>query len=138
MAGFSRIAGLRVSQWNQKYHGRVHFASRLQSRGHYKVPRCQAAILARTPGEYRWSGARAHLEGKDDLLVKVEPMLSQIGDWSGYLALDEDEAELAALRLHQRTGRPLGNADFIAGVEEVMGRFLRRRKPGPKAKKKVN
>ena len=90
------------------------------------------AGLAPSPGEYPWSSARAHLEGKDDALVRVEPMLSMVGDWAGYLAQDVDDAELSALRRHARTGRPLGSADFIALLEVNLGRFLRKRKTGPK------
>lgn len=91
------------------------------------------AGLAALPGEYPWSSARAHLEGKDDALVRVEPMLSMVGDWAGYLAQDIDDAELSALRRNARTGRPLGSADFIASLEVRLGRFLRKRKPGPKS-----
>ena len=81
---------------------------------------------------------RAHLQGKDDALVQVEPMQAQVGDWAGYLPLDIDEAEAAVMRRHERTGRPLGDAAFIAGLESQPGRFLRKRKPGPERKKNTN
>ena len=90
------------------------------------------------PDDYPWSSARAHLEGQDDALVRIEPMSSHVGDWAAYLAMDIDETEADALRLHQRTGRPLGGVDFIAGLEAALTRFLRKRKPGPKQKKKPN
>ena len=32
--------------------------------------------------DYRWSSARAHLEGIDDDLVKVRPMLDRVDNWS--------------------------------------------------------
>jgi len=93
------------------------------------------AGLAATPEEYPWSSARAHLIGKDDALVHVEPMLNTVGDWAGYLAQDIRDSDLAALRRHVRTGRPLGNAGFVAALEIKLGRFLRKRKPGPKGLK---
>jgi len=96
------------------------------------------AGLAETPGAYAWSSARAHLARKDDALVQVQPMLAHVGDWAGYLALDMDEREAALMRRHERTGRPLGDAGFIAGLESQLGRFLRKRKPGPKPRKNAN
>ena len=30
---------------------------------------------------YRWSRARAHLEGKDDELVQVRPMRDRVSNW---------------------------------------------------------
>ena len=65
-------------------------------------------------------------------------MLARVVDWAGCLALDIDEAEAAVMRRHERTGRPSGDAGFIAGLESQLGRFLRKRKPGPKGKKSTN
>ena len=59
-------------------------------------------------------------------------MLSDVGDWEAYLAMDVEEAAL--MRRHARTGRPLGSADFIARLGSQLRRFLTKRKPGPKTK----
>ena len=71
-------------------------------------------------------------------MVQVQPMLAQVGDWAGYLALDVDEREAAVMRGHERTCRPLGDGGFIAGLESQLGRFLRKRKPGPRCTKDTN
>lgn len=42
---------------------------------------------------------------------------------------------MAALRRHERTGRPLGAVAFIEGLENRLGRALKKRKPGPKRAK---
>ena len=34
------------------------------------------------------------------------------------------------MRSAERTGRPLGGAEFVAGLEQSSGRVLARRKPG--------
>ena len=57
--------------------------------------------------DYRWSSARAHLQGEDDILVKVEPLLKIIPDWQKLLSGDLPEEECKTLRRHERTGRPL-------------------------------
>ncbi len=35
--------------------------------------------------DWRWSSVHAHLSGRSDALVRVEPMMSRIPDWRGYL-----------------------------------------------------
>ena len=96
------------------------------------------AGLVKRPEAYRWSSAKAHLRGRDDELVKAGPLLERIGEWGPFLAggLREEQTEL--LRRHERTGRPLGGALFVRGLEAVLGRLLSPRKRGPKgARKKV-
>lgn len=85
----------------------------------------------------RWSSARAHLEGNDDGLVRMQPLLDQVGDWASFLGAGLGEAELAAIRAGERTGRPLGSDSFVAGLEQRLGRVLARQKPGRKAGPKV-
>jgi len=92
-----------------------------------------AAKLVIRPEQFRWSSARAHLEGKNDKLVKVEPLVERVGDWKKFLALSSAE-ELDLMKRHEKTGRPLGGPGFIEGLEQVLGRELRPQKPGPKQK----
>ena len=96
------------------------------------------AGLVDKPEAYPWSSARAHLAGRDDGLVTVEPMCSMVGDWAGYLALSTDEAEWATLRRHERTGRPLGTPSFVERLEKRLGLTLQKQKTGPKGPRKRN
>lgn len=90
-----------------------------------------AAGLVKKPGDYRFSSARAHLEGIDDELVKVGPLLEMIEFWNDFLRLSTEE-ECMVLQKYNRTGRPLGNDTFINTIEASLGRTLRPQKPGPK------
>ena len=90
------------------------------------------AGLVVAPRDYRWSSARAHLKGKDDVLVRVGPLLAMAGKWRGLLASAVTEEELKQFREHERTGRVLGDEDFQKRLEKKLGRLLRRQKPGPK------
>jgi len=83
-------------------------------------------------GLYRWSSAKAHLLGEDDILVNASALLGIVPDWRGLLASDIPDDEYATLRRHERSGRPLGNDCFLAGLEKLTSRILRRQKPGPK------
>lgn len=94
------------------------------------------AQLVESVWDYPWSSATAHVQGKDDRLVKVRPMLERVADWRQYLGQDVDPVELKALRRHNRTGRPLGDDLFIARLELATGRDLRPHKPGPHGPRK--
>jgi putative transposase len=93
------------------------------------------AGLSQQPWDYKWSSARAHLEGKDDLLVKTAPLLKMAGDWQSFLGIGVREEDLALLRSRERTGRPLGSERFVKRLERLLGRVLRRQRPGRKRKK---
>ena len=90
------------------------------------------AGLVKEPWQYPWSSAAAHLAGCNDRLVRVGPLLKMFGDWREYLTRDIPEEDVQVLRRHERTGRPLGDDTFVAGLEEALGQDLRLRKRGPK------
>jgi putative transposase len=92
------------------------------------------AKLVKRPEDYRWSSASAHLAGKDDGLVKVQPMLDRVSNWAELLA-SGDEGFFNAFPMHERTGRPLGSEDFIERLSALVGRELGKQKPGPKQKR---
>jgi putative transposase len=96
------------------------------------------AKLVREPAAYPWSSAAAHVEGREDRLVVASPLPQMVGDWREFLSIGigADDAEI--LRLHERTGRPLGSPDFITRLESELARVLHRRKPGPKGTSKGN
>lgn len=95
----------------------------------------RAGMVARCE-EWRWSSAREHLG-------TVEPrnwlhVASWSQNWTPELwrfALNEGLAEAGIqARLHEatRTGRPLGEPDFVAKCERESGLRLFKQKPGPK------
>jgi len=90
------------------------------------------AGLVQAPSRYRWSSAAAHLRGRDDALVQVAPLLQMAPNWRRPLtSAIKKEDELKALRAHERTGWPPGDENFLALLEQNLGRILRRQKPGP-------
>jgi putative transposase len=91
------------------------------------------AGLVTAPSDYPWSSARAHLCSRDDELVRVQPLLDLAGNWLQFLTRDVPDEELKHLRMHTRTGRPLGDEDFLRLLERRLGRILRRQKRGPRS-----
>jgi putative transposase len=94
------------------------------------------AKLCRVPWRWRWSSAAAHVAGRDDRLVRVAPLLKRVDDWRAYLTAGAGEEDAALLRLHERTGRPLGDTRFVARLERRLGRPLRKKPPGRPRKNK--
>jgi putative transposase len=92
------------------------------------------AHLVSRPDAWPWSSAKAHLAGAADGLVTVEPLLDRAGDWPGFLASGPTQADYDAIRRGERTGRPLGSAQFIESLETRLGRVLTPQKPGRKPK----
>lgn len=92
------------------------------------------ARLVSQAQDWPWSSVRAHLAGVDDGLVSVRPVLDRVRSFSDLLATDPDDGAFQALRAAEGSGHPLGNADFIAGLERLLGRPIARRAPGRKPK----
>jgi len=94
--------------------------------------------LVKKPQEYRWSSASAHIDGRDDLFVHVTPLLEMFGEWNDFLSKGLSDEEVEKFRCHERTGRSLGTDSFLARLENVLGRILHKKKPGPKVTQKKN
>ena len=93
------------------------------------------AGLVKKPEDWPWSSAGSHMNGKDDILVKTKPLLEIANEpWEKFLASDTQEQEIALLRKHERTGRPLGGDSLIERLERLLDRDLKTQKPGPKKK----
>lgn len=104
-----------------------------------------AASMAARADDWPWSSARSHLVGKrtaDDPLTDTAALGRHVRNWRalwrhGVEAGDldsEGEAVAEAIEARLRTGRPLADAEWIAGHETALGRPLAPRKPGRKAK----
>ncbi|MFH1824584.1 MAG: transposase [Candidatus Firestonebacteria bacterium] len=93
------------------------------------------AKMVSEPWEYAWSSAYAHINGKDDRLARVQVLLEMVGDWKEFLLGGMKKEELEQIRCHSRTGRPLGDASFIARLEVTLGRVFCPQKVGRKPSK---
>jgi len=95
------------------------------------------AGLVKNPEKWLWSSAAAHILGKSDNLVNVEPLISIVQkSWSDFLTEKITFEERKDLQKHERTGRPLGNLEFIERLEKMLNLKLKPGKPGKKTKNK--
>jgi hypothetical protein len=68
-----------------------------------------AARLCRQAQDWPWPSAAAHLRGRDDGLVEVQPMFSQVDDWAAYSSGPEDDA-ISAQSMAGRATAAMGSA----------------------------
>jgi putative transposase len=99
------------------------------------------ARLAARAGDWPWSSARAHVDGKPDGLTDPAGLAGVHRNWRAMLrhgleAGDLDPEAEAAIEAHLRTGRPWGGDAFVRRLEQDTGRTLARQKPGRKARQK--
>ena len=92
----------------------------------------RAGLVARAE-DWRWSSARAHLEGRDDALVSVAPLLDRCGGrFADLLDAPASAEAISALRAAETIGRPLGSAAFLDRLAAATGRDPRPKRRGPK------
>jgi len=85
--------------------------------------------------DYPWSSVHAHLSGKSDGVVTVEPMQKRVENWKEFISA-ENLSDEGCFRRHARTGRPLGDDGFVRQVSKLVGRDLIPQKAGRKKKEK--
>jgi putative transposase len=59
-------------------------------------------------------------------------MLDRIDNWSAYLSRNNDTCEIDTIKRHTRTGRPVGATHFINKIEQLTGKSIAPKRPGPR------
>jgi putative transposase len=93
----------------------------------------RAGLVGRAE-DWKWSSVRAHLAAKDDTYVSVRPILDRVPHLRELLQAGEQD-DYKLLRDAETTGRPLGTADFIEGLERILGRKIARQTVGRKPRR---
>ncbi|BCR06292.1 hypothetical protein DESUT3_33610 [Desulfuromonas versatilis] len=68
----------------------------------------------------------------DNGLVTVSPLWEMAGDWQLFLAGSAAEEQINEIRMHERTGKPLGSEGLVDRLETFLDRPFKRGKPWPK------
>ena len=93
------------------------------------------ARLVDKAADWRWSSVHAHLSPTErDGLTSTAAVLERVPDLAHRIGAGEDAVKSERLRRAETIGRPLGTAEFIAGLERDSGRRLAPGKRGRKPK----
>lgn len=127
--------GWRGHLWQERFHSFVMDEAHLAAAVPYVEQNPVRARLCDRPEEWPWSSAPSHLEEISDSLVDRN-LLQQLlpGYRTPEPGLPHETCD--AVRLHSRTGRPLGDNGFVERLETITGRSLRPARPGPKARER--
>ena len=69
------------------------------------------------PEQWRWCSAQAHINGCDDDLVRVQPLLDRVErSWQEFLAVPRPDSEADLFYAHEKSGLALGGEAFLAMV----------------------
>ena len=97
------------------------------------------AGMVQSPSEYAWSSAQAHTGLRpSDPLVSLDEWSDRWNpdDWGEFLAA-ASQREATEIRACTSNGRPLGSAEFVAGLEKTLQRLLHRNKGGRPKKQRA-
>lgn len=135
---FNKKYGLSGHLWQGRFYSCVLSESHLWAAVRYVERNAVRAGMVSRAEDYRWSSARAHVYGKPDpLLDSGLPLLGAVGNWSEWLAAKDVDSELKAIRTATAKDYPFGEEAFVERLEAELGRPLRPKKVGRKAKPKV-
>lgn len=94
------------------------------------------AKMVKKPWDYKWSSIRHHMMADNDSFVKDSLLRKMIGDWKDFLSKTPGDDDIRLLQLHERTGRPLGDNQFIEKLESILKIDLKKKRAGRKKKGK--
>jgi len=123
--------GWRGHLWQERFHSFVMDDAHLAAALPYVEMNPVQAGLCKHAEDWPWSSAHARRNGKPDPLVDGQ-RLAQLHPGQDQVLTGETAPNRDTIRMHSRTGRPLGSDEFVARLEQAAGRALKPQRPGPK------
>lgn len=113
-----------------RFNSRVMDEEHLLAAARYIALNPVKAKLVDKAQDWRWSSAPAHLAGRDDDLVRVQPLANRVTSFAEFLATTERPDMIKRIESDQSIGRPLMHDDNAQVLEQQLGVRLRPRKRG--------
>lgn len=112
--------------WQGRFYSCILGESHLYAAVRYIENNPVRAQLVERAEDWKWSSARAHLNGERSILSLAQAnAFMDIPDWGEYLAQSDDNAITAKVKANTLTGRPSGDDTFVLKLEKLLGRRLR-------------
>jgi len=90
--------------------------------------------MVERPDGFTWSSASVRAQGGKEPLLTDPPETPNGESWADYIAQPNDKEQAIRIGKHERTGRPMGELEFILKLEKKIAKRLRPRKRGRKPK----
>ena len=126
-----RANGWEGHLWANRYYSSPLDPAHLWAAVRYVERNPVRAGLVETAERYPWSSAAAHCGlAPDGPLSPQRPLPGTISNWQSWLSGDCDESVDRSIRLCTAAGRPAGSPEFVAELEQILGRNLTPRPQG--------
>jgi putative transposase len=131
---FNRQRGWQGHVWQGRYFSSPLDEHYLWNAIRYVERNPVRAKMVKRPENYAWSSAAAHCDDREDKVLTTrrywKNQFESIGNWSGWLAEGDSDAEMSILRRNVEKGLPCGSKRFIKKLEKRAGRALEYRPLG--------
>jgi len=128
---FNRKRGAKGHLWQGRFYSCVLDEKHLYGAVRYVENNPVRAGIVTEAADYRWSSAKSHIKGGEDILLSGGCSLEQeIEDWLAYLEAKDDDKVIEAIRKNSLAGRPCGDDGFIESIGGLLNRELRVRGRG--------
>ncbi len=140
LADTLRIAHTRYSQyfnkkmhaaghlWQGRYYSCVLDDQHLIASARYVERNPVRAKLVKKPTDYVWSSAESHTAISNNDIIDASHLFKYVEvkqcEWKAFVDRSDEPEEIANIRKHTITGRPLGNVVFIQKLEKTFGERL--------------
>ena len=98
------------------------------------------AGLVKRAEDWAWSSAGVHVDRRRRSIAETDWLAELTAGWTvtwrEYLVQAVGDELAVAMRRHENTGRPLGDAGFVKKLEKLLHRRLTKHKPGRKPKRR--
>lgn len=134
---FNREKGRTGRLWESRYYSTIIEEERyLWAVSKYIETNPIRAGITKRPEDYLYSSAKAHILGKQDPLLKEDLFdRSKLREYRDFMRIEADIKFQEEIRKQTRSGRPLGEADFLGTLSERLGCLLLFRPKGRPRKK---
>lgn len=116
--------------WQERFYSTVMDEKHTYAAMRYVELNPVRAGLCKRPNGWRWSSVHAHFGSNDDDVVDTDSTDQLVTNWRDYLTESESTATRDSIRSHTRSGRPIGDADFVEMIEVITGRSICSRRSG--------
>lgn len=112
--------------WQERFYSSVLDESHLLNAVRYVEQNPVRAGLVRSPEDWRWSSAPAHIYGRWDGIVNLEAMNTYIRNWQEYLGSNLAESQINKIRANTLKCLPTAEDSFVKNLENKFNIKLRR------------
>ncbi|MBU4245916.1 MAG: transposase [Nanoarchaeota archaeon] len=125
---YNKKQGLRGHLWQGRFYSCILDEQHLLSAAKYIERNPVRTKLVSRPWQWKFSSANTHCGGEEKYIYSARSLFDHIDmnrkQWREYIGEQDKKEELNEIKKHTMSGRPLGGAEFVTGLEKKFKRRL--------------